>query len=430
MSTKRAAILIIGVVVCVPLLALYHRGLFGDLAGWLERTYRQVFVLREEHLARVVPLQYAYYTFMAFFSAWVCAEMPRQSRKFGFIFGAVFLTLILSPALAFNGVLFEPLSGAAAVIGAGFLGILISGTERGQRAHFLRRFFIGRISEGAFVQLVGAKELPKLTGRRELTVLSCRVLNYAELGTELEAEEMEKLSSGFLKAVAEFLVSKGAYLDSCNEDGVRVLFGFPLADEQHAATACRVALELRVRLVNLAQEMENRWHKRPALGVALASGDMTCGLFGFSEFQFYGAVGESLEFSQRLCAINAIYGSHVLLSNRTFHLAEGAIEVRPMEMVFAPKIHAVSEVYELLSGKGALTEDEAKARDAFWQGVVHLRKADYKAALESFNQSRIEGREDAPLRYFSDRAEAGAREDASTVDQQGSARHVRLLMGG
>lgn len=430
MSSKRAVILFIGITVCVPLLALHHFGVFRLMADWLERTYMQIFVLRDDHLRRFVPLQYAFHTFMAFVSAWVCAEMSRQSRKFGFIFGAAFLTLILSPALAFNDILFEPFSGVTAIMAAGLLGILVSGTERGQRAHFMRRFFIGRISGDAFEQLVSAKELPKLTGRRELTVLSCRVLNYAELGAELEAEEMEKLSSGFLKAVAEFLVAKGAYLDSCNEDGVRVLFGFPLGDETHAATACRVALELRQRLVNLTQQMESRWHKRPAFGVALASGEMTCGLFGFSEFQFYGAVGESLEFSQRLCSINAVYGSHVLLSNRTFHLAQNAIEVRPMEMVFAPKLHPVSEVYELLAEKSSLTEDEAKARDAFWQGVVHLRKADYKAALEAFSQARTEGRDDPPLRYFADRAEAGASEDSAIVDPKGSARHVRLLMGG
>ena len=430
MNSKRASILIIGVLVCVPLLLLYHYGIFPGLAAWLEHTYRGIFVLSAGGLARLVPLQYAFYTAMAFASAWVCAEMPRQSRKFGFIFGSTFLILMLSPALAFNGLLFEPFSGVLAALGAGLLGIALGRTEKGQRAHALRRFFVGRISEESFDKLVASREMPKLTGRRELTVLSCRVLNYSELGAQLEPEEMEKLSSGFLKAVAEFLVSKGAYLDSCNEDGVRVLFGFPHDDEYHAVTACKVALELRQRLVNLAKEMEDRWHKQPALGVALASGELTCGLFGFSEFQFYGAVGESLEFCHRLCGINLIYGSHVLLSNRSYHLAKEAIEVRPMEMVLAPKVHPVSEVYELLAEKGSFSEVEAAARDAFWQGVVHLRKGDFPRAIADFQRAKIENRDDLPLRYFSERAEAGTREDSSTTDAKGSARHVRLLAAG
>jgi class 3 adenylate cyclase len=398
------------------------------VAAWLERTYRQVFILPDEPLKLSIPLQYGFHTFMAFFSAWVCAEMPRQSRKFGFLFGASFLTLILSPALAFNGLLFEPLSAVLATWAAGLAGILISGTGKSRREHWLRPFFAGRLSESAFEQICSSNELPKFAGRRELTFLSCRVLNSAELASELEPGDMEKLSSGFLEAVAEFLVSEGAYLDSCNADGLRVMFGFPLGDGQHAATACRVAIELRQRLHDLTLEMENRWHKKPVFGIALASGEMTCGLFGFGEFQFYGAVGESLEFASHLCSINLVYGSQVLIANRTFQLAKDTIEVRPMEMVFAPKIHAVSEVYELLSLKDGLSQEDAKARDAFWQGVVHLRKADYKAAIEAFGKARIEGRDDVPLNYFAGRAENGAKENAA--DPKGSARHARQLIGG
>lgn len=430
MPSKRAAILFIGVLVCAPLLALHHFGFFRELADWLERTYRQLFALPAAPLRRIVALQYAYYTGMAFASAWICAEMPRQSRKFGFIFGAALLTLMLSPALAFNGLLFEPFSGTAAILAAGLLGVAISGTEKGSRQHMLRRFFVGRISEDTFASLIAARELPPLTGRRDLTVLTCRVLNYAQLGAELDPQEMEKLSSQFLKAVAEFLVSKGGYLDACNEDGVRVLFGFPLSDEHHAVAACKVAVELKQRLANLAKDMDDHWHKKPVLGTALASGEMTCGLFGFSEFQFYGAVGESLEFSQRLCSINAVYGSHVLLSTRTFNLVKDAMEVRPMEMVILPKAGQPSEVYELLTRKGDLSEEAAKARDAFWQGVVQLRKGDCKQALDSFHRARLDGSDDPPLRYFTERAEAGSREETVGAEPKSATKHVRMLMAG
>ena len=430
MPTKRAIILIIGVAVCLPLLLLYREGTFHDLADWLERTYKQIFILQGTELRRLVPIQYAYYTSMAFFIAWVCMETPLPSRQFGIMFGTAFLTVLLSPALAFSSLLFEPFSGLLAILASGLLGIAVSGTERGQRAHTLRRLFVGRLSAKGFESLASAKEPPKLTVRRELTVLNCRVLNYGELGSQLEPEELEKLSADFLKVVAEFLVSKGGYLDTCNEDGVRVLFGFPLADDQHAVTACQVAVELRQRLINLTGEMDNRWHKKPALGVALASGEMTCGLFGVGDFQFYGAVGESLDFGHRLCSLNTVYGSLLLLGPRTFHLAKDAIEVRPMEMVYAPKIHSVSEIYELLGTKESLSEEEIRARDAFWQGVVQIRRGDHKQALENLNRARIEGRDDLPLRYFIERVEATAMEGSGGLDAKGAARHVRMLVSG
>ena len=173
--------------------------------------------------------------------------------------------------------------------------------------------------------------------------------------------------------------------------------------------------------------MQNRWHRKPAFGVALATGPMSIGLFGFGEFQFFSAVGEPADFSRRLCSINLVYGSHLLVNSRTFHLTNELMELRPMEMVYAPRMHQVSEVYELLAEKGTLNDEEMKARDAFWQGVVSLRKGAYKEAVQHLETAKVDGREDPPLKYFLERAEAGLRDDNPGSDTRGSARHVRVL---
>lgn len=97
-----------------------------------------------------------------------------------------------------------------------------------------------------------------------------------------------------------------------------------------------------------------------------------------------------------------------------------------MEMVFAPKVQPLSEVYELLAPKGSLTDDEVKARDAFWEGVSLLRKGEHKSATERFNKARLDDRDDAPLRYFLDRAESAAKGD-KTGDSKATPKHARKL---
>ncbi len=371
MGRSAAASLLIGTLVSAMLLALYRfTPVFSDVgASRLESIYQGIFILKvsgQPHL--FLPLQYFFYTVMAFISAWVCLELPRPFGRAAYLVGAVFLTLLLSPALWLSGLLFEPFSGAAAIILSGLCGMIIGGTETGQRRHILQRYFIGRISTDNFSKLITTQGPLDISGKRELTVLNCRILNYPDLSSQMEPHDLEHLSSLFLQATAEFLVERGGYLDSCNAEGVRVLFGMPVEDEDHAINGCRVALDLRQRLVNLEQEMENRWHRKPSFGVALASGPMSIGLFGFREFQFFSAVGEPTDFSRRLCSINLVYGSHLLVNARTFHLTNELMEMRPMEMVYAPRMHQVSEVYELLAEKGALNDHEMKARDAFWQG--------------------------------------------------------------
>jgi hypothetical protein len=90
-------------------------------------------------------------------------------------------------------------------------------------------------------------------------------------------------------------------------------------------------------------------------------------------------------------------------------------------------MHQISEVYELLAEKGSLSDEEIKARDAFWQGVISLRKGAYKESLQQFKTAQIEGREDAPLKYFMERAEAGTLDQKPASDIKGTARHVRML---
>lgn len=430
MGKSWSASLTVSAVVSFALLALYR---FTDWfirgAVRLEDYFNTVFVLPHPGagLSFHQPVQYVFFAVMALVSAWVCMELPRVFSRIAYLAGAVFLTLLLSPVLAFCGVLFEPFSGVAAVLLAGIFGFILGSTVEGQRQRELGRYFVGRISTEKFQQIVHAKEPVELCARRELTVLTCRILNYPELSSQMEAKDLEQLSTSFLQAAAEFLVSKGAYLDACNAEGVRVFFGMLEKSDTHAGDGCKAALELRQRLVKLEQEMQTRWHKKPVFGVSLSTGPMTIGLFGYGGFEFYSAVGEALDFSRRLCSINLVYGSQVLINARTFALTKEQVEARPMEMVYAPRMHQISEVYELLAAKGALNDEEVKARDAFWQGVVSLRKGDYKEATMQLKKARIDGREDAPLNYFLERAEAGTREDGETSGAKGAARHMRLL---
>jgi class 3 adenylate cyclase len=432
MGKSLSASLTVTAVISFALLALYkliHPSWFLQGAAWLEGFYYSIFVLpqREGGLAFNEPAQYVFFAVMALISTFVCMELTRLSSRIAYLVGAIFLTALLSASLSFCGILFEPFSGVAAIVLAGMFGLILGSTEEGQRQRKLHRFFVGRVSSARFQEIVHAKEAPELSSKREITVLTCRILNYPELSSQTEPHDLEQITTLFMETVSSHLVSNKGYLDACNAEGVRVFFGMLEKSDSHAADACKLALELRKQLTSLEQEVQKRWNKKPVFGIAIATGPMTIGLFGTGTFQSYGAVGEALDFSRRLCSINLVYGSSLLVDARTFALTKDHVEARPMEMVYAPRMHQISEVYELLALKGALNDEEIKARDAFWQGVVSLRKGDYKESTTQLKKARIEGREDAPLTYFLERAEAGMREDGGIAEVKPTARHMRML---
>lgn len=401
MNRNRTAAILIGCLICIPLLALYELGFFADVARWFDALYARIFAV-EEPLRHGKVLQYGYYTLMAFVSAWVCIEMPANWPRLAFLLAATFLTCTLGLILVFTGTLFEPVSGISAIWGAGIAAIAVSGSLNGRRAHIMRGLFAGRISAQAFDELVQRDKPAELTGKRELTILSCRLLNPTELGSETDGEKYESLISILQRGVSEFIVTRGGYLDDCDAHSIRALFGYPHADEHHALHAAQVAAALRAQLSALARESEHLCGVKARFGVALNTGEAMCGLLGMEDFQSFSASGEACDFTDRLSVLNGIYGSRVLIAPRTYAKVKDSIEVRPLEMLYTASGQPLGEIYELLAEKGTLPEADARARDAFWQGVVQYRQGENDKALASFQNATIEDRDDAPVRYFID----------------------------
>lgn len=422
MSKSWAASLMIGVFVSAGLLALYQAtGLFFKGMMMTDAFARRILVLSSDPLAFHVPLQYAYYTVLAFVSAVVGAQVRSVVARFAFIFVAVFLTLTMSGAMALNGWLFEPFSGIAATVLAGLCGMLYGITDEGRNVQEMADWLDGRLSAQEFNKVVATKEPFEVEAKREMTVLTCRVLNHAELGAELPPGECEVLISNFLREASNFVIEQGGYLDACNTEGVRALFGLPVGDDKHALNACKAALALEKHLTEVAV----RGARKLVFGIGMCTGSVSTGMYDFGGTVQYSAVGEPIDFSRRLSSLNYVYGSHVLFSARTYHVVKDQVEARPMEMISAPRMQ-ISEVYELMGEKGRLTEDQAKARDAFWQGVVSLRKGSYKEAVGNLKRAQVEGVDDAPLKYFMDRAEAGVL-DGKSGDAKTTSKHVRVV---
>src|SRR5688500_16661847 len=118
--------LIVSAIVSLLLLAVYERAeLFLQWALNLEDFFYTVFILpKQDTMVFSKPLQYIFLAVMSFVTAWVCLDLPRVFSKVAYLAGAIFLTMLLSPVLAFCGILFEPFSGTLAMLFAGLAGLL------------------------------------------------------------------------------------------------------------------------------------------------------------------------------------------------------------------------------------------------------------------------------------------------------------------
>lgn len=396
------ATLFCGLVVCGIVTGLYVAGAFQH---WDVLLWNKFGGAANPPPLRL-PGQYAAIALLAFGIAWTTIDIPRLSLKILIAAAALVEVFALTWALNLHDWFFSPFPGALAAALSFVLGLVYSRSEAGQRKRNLRAIFGDRVSKKTFAALVNDREPPNLAGEmREISVVVCEVFNHDDLMDDLSTADYVAMTNRFLGAGADFLVEKGGYLDECDGESLRVIFGAPLRDAKHAATACGAALELVQRLDALNRECDEKWHKMLDFRVGLNSGEAVCAAYGSDRLGTFSVAGEPVEFARRLCQANMIYGSRILTGSRAFELASDAVEVRPMELVRTRDERVREEVYELLAPKNVLSSDELHRRDLFWKGIIYYREQLWEDALDHFRAALPGNGFDTPLEFYIRRVE-------------------------
>ncbi len=392
--------LLLGAIACVIALALYETGAYerADRALW--ELLGGVTSLPGQHLW----YQYVLVALSGFAVTWTTVDISRTSLKTLIAAGALLNAISATWVLNLYFVFFSPFPVISVVLLGFSLGLLYARSEAGRRKSQLRLLFGDRLSRRTFYQLVDDREIPLFTGKlREATVLVCEVFNHEELMDALPVEDYVAMTNLFLHNASEFLVERGGYLDECDGESLRVIFGAPLADSDHAPHACEAALELSLRLDNLNRECETRWHRTLDHRIGINSGEVVAAAFGSGRLGTFSVAGETVELARRLCSANLRYGSRVLIGPETLGGAEGRIEVRPMDLVRGRDERTWVEIYEILGLENSLSPEEAERRDAFWRAMIFYREERWEDALDHFQLATPPEKTDAPLEFHLER---------------------------
>lgn len=320
----------------------------------------------------------------------------------------------LSGLMALHGEFFTPWLPALASVLGWAAGMFYAHTPLGRRTGLVERVFgPGRVSPATARALAeGRAPVAEAAGGLvgEMTVVSVEIVNLPDLLVARPAADVLARVNRFQAWAADALRAAGGCVSANGAEGVRVVFGPPLpGTRDHAAAACRGALEVVRRLGLLNAE-------GPAAGapldarVGINTGEMFVGRWVRDG---YGAAGEEADFARRAVGLNLLYGSRVLLGARTYELAAGLVEGRPLDLL--PRSGPGGgggwrEIYELLGETRALSADVLARRDLFWTGVILYRERRYADARQRFLQVHAlcpgaEGEEDGPLGFYLRRIE-------------------------
>jgi len=352
-------------------------------------------------------LQYFLILLFAFGIAWTTIDLNRIPLKLGIALAALAEMVTAVWVANLHGAYFSPFAGITTILVSATAAFTFSQTEAGSRKRTLQQLLGDRVSPRTFAKMVDGNAPLKFDGElREATVLVCEILNHEELLATLCTDNYVAMTNSFLQGATDFLVERGAYLDECDGENLRVIFGAPPPDPGHAASACDAALDLSTRLEAVNRECLGTWGKAFDYRIGINTGQVIVAAYGSRRLGALSVSGEPVEFARRLCAANSIYGTRTLIGARTFALAEEVIEVRPMELIQRqPEDTSREEVYELVAHKDQLSEPQRARRDLYWKGVVYFRENLLDRAFVTFMEAREKYGADGAVDFYLRRIE-------------------------
>lgn len=188
----------------------------------------------------------------------------------------------------------------------------------------LRRFLSPQVAE----LIINAGEENILAShRRDVTALFCDLRGFTSFSEQVEPEvAMEVLRHYHLKL--DRLINKyNGMIDHRAGDGVLVIFNDPVPCDAPTEATLQLALEMRTRIRELAQDWKTRGYDL-GFGIGIASGYATLGVIGAEGRFDYTANGNVINLASRLC--DAAQDDQILLSQRAHADIEHLVVSEPL----------------------------------------------------------------------------------------------------
>lgn len=281
----------------------------------------------------------------------------------------------------------------ATVVGLGWT-YLVEDRQRRVLLKFLAQY----VSPEVAAELDRRGEISLGGVRREMTVMFTDVAGFTDLSESMEVEQLEKFMNFYLSEMSGIVFAANGTLDKYIGDAIMSFWNAPLDQPEHAVLACRTALGLQKREIELRERLGLLGAVGIRTRIGINSGPMVVGNMGSMQKVNYTVLGDAVNLASRLESANRMYGSQILVAQPTVDLVNGKFLFRKLDLLRVKGKQRPLAVYELMAeGNG-----DERLRDLARQ---------FEAALTAYQRQDWDGTERvlvALQREFADDAPTAA----------------------
>lgn len=188
------------------------------------------------------------------------------------------------------------------------------------------------VAKGVVNEILASAEEIKLGGeRKDVTLMFIDIRGFTPLSENLEPEEVVQILNEYLDLCSQCIFQYDGTIDKFMGDGIMVIFGAPIPQEDHAQRAVGAALMMKERSDELAKRLMEKYGRTVSFGMGINSGPAVIGNIGSKERLDYTAIGDTVNLAARLEA-NAKPGQ-ILISEATYERVKDKFSFTPLEPI-------------------------------------------------------------------------------------------------
>lgn len=168
--------------------------------------------------------------------------------------------------------------------------------------------------------------------RRSVTILFSDIRGFTTLSETLNPLELVSQLNEYLTAMVAIVMANNGTLDKFIGDAIMAVYGAPTSAgaTEDAWRAVKTAYEMRLKMVELTKQWEQKGLPPLRIGVGLNHGEVVVGYIGSPQRLEYTVIGDPVNVASRVEGLNKEFKTDLLLTDTVYELVKDRVEVRQL----------------------------------------------------------------------------------------------------